>query len=108
MPRKLDFNESQAQDLATCFLGPGWVARYYLAAQTCILSLADPRTMYQADNWRSAFRAAGVKLPYRVTFASTGKHVHQAGGLVCVCKSANFAVRTANALNAYEPDDRGQ
>lgn len=63
---------------------------------------------FSGPTWRAAFRAAGIKLPYRIRYASVGPRVLLGADQVAVCRSASFAVRTAAALNAYEPDARGQ
>jgi hypothetical protein len=40
-------------------------------------------------------------------FSSEGNEVRQRGLVVAVCKSSTFAVRVANALNMYAPNERG-
>jgi len=40
-------------------------------------------------------------------FTSEGNEVKQRGLVVAVCKSMTFAVRVANALNMYAPNERG-
>lgn len=104
-----DFTQSQAEDLAKYFMGSSWTAfmGVGIGDRFLLLDTGSACTFY-APTWRAAFRAAGVKLPYRPRFASIGPRVLFDGEQVAVCKSGNFATRTANALNAYEPDSRGQ
>lgn len=104
-----DFTAAQAQDLARHFLGGiEWIAYIDDMGVPCIIQSVNSGQYYGALSWRAAFRAAGVKLPYRPRFASIGPRVLLGADQVAVCKSANFAVRTAAALNAYEPDAKGQ
>jgi len=105
---------SQSRDLARYFLGPGWSAVFYFYAGREVYELAaGPLSafdglVYAGPSWRSAFRAAGVKLPSRPQFASVGRRIMAGNEEVATCRSGNFAVRTANALNCYEPNSRGQ
>jgi hypothetical protein len=41
-------------------------------------------------------------------FVALGNRVHRGAELICRAKSANMAVRIANALNERPPDRRGQ
>jgi len=40
-------------------------------------------------------------------FRAERNEVSQRGEVVAVCKSASFASRVANALNVYQPNERG-
>ena len=103
----LDFTVEQASDLARHFLGPSWYARL-LCGYAPLLGSAEAGMVHTGTSWRSVFRAAGVKLPYRPKFSSVGKRVVKGDDTVALCSSNSFAERTANALNAYEPDPRGK
>lgn len=97
-----DFTVDQAKDLATYFLGPNW--QTFVVGPNLMLFNLEAHTTYEHSTWR----AAGVKLPYRPRYASVGPRVLLGVDQVAVCKSSNFAVRTAAALNAYKPDAKGQ
>lgn len=105
--RDLDFTEAQAEDLARYFLGRSSSA--CIREDKCIL-IYMKTLVHTASGatWREAFRAAGVKLPYRLKFSNVGRRVVRGADQVAICNSNSFAERTANALNAYQPDARGK
>jgi hypothetical protein len=64
MPTQNEFTEEQANDLARHFLGSQWVAHRF-ADGRCALAAIEPDVHYfSGPNWRTAFREAGVKLPF--------------------------------------------
>jgi hypothetical protein len=106
MPTQNEFTEEQANDLARHFLGSQWVAHRF-ADGRCALAAIEPDVHYfSGPNWRTAFREAGVKLPFRKLYVNVGPRVLLEDEQVAVCKSNTFAQRTAAALNAYQPDPR--
>lgn len=109
MPRNNELTTDQANDLARHLLGPGWRA-YRTPADECGL-VGSPNSSKQwrflADTWRAVFRSAGVKWPARPQFVAIKDRVMLKGECVAVACSITFARRAANALNEYEPDQRG-
>lgn len=109
-PRKNDLSVSQATDLAHYFLGPDWRVFTTLAGERCLTVDTLNQPNYQrhyAYTWRAVFRLAGVNLPVRPQFSPQKDRIMQGDKCVAVACSPNFATRTANALNEYEPDRRG-
>jgi hypothetical protein len=56
-----------------------------------------------------AARASGFMpdLPPRPTFFAKGREVLRRGEVVITCASSTLAARVANALNVYNPNERG-
>lgn len=99
-----DFTLSQAQDLARHFLGESYFASVFEGRKMLTFELGS----FCGPSWRSTFRAAGVKLPFRPKYSSVDHRVVRGDENVAIAMSATFAQRIANALNDYEPDARGK
>ncbi len=105
-----DFTVPQATDLARYYLGSGWFALSKSSGESTFnyMLTSDGAGAFIGKSWRSVFRDAGVKLPYKPRFSSVGKRILRAGDQVAVAVSGNLAERIANALNEYEPGARGK
>ena len=112
MPRKpSNLTTPQANDIARHFLGPDWQARGYLSGGEKCYAVFNPTigSRFLGPTWRTAFRRAGVWQLLKPRPQFTAHEDRLMDGEICVgvLYSRNFAIRTANALNAYEPDRRG-
>lgn len=97
-----ELTTSQAADLARYFLGPGWSVSTLPqpgGGKLCLLVSFPSLKTFQGSGWRSAFRAAGVCLPYRVTFVQVGARVMLGDRLIASCCSNTYAARIRDALN---------
>lgn len=106
---KTELTTAQADDMARYLLGPGWRAYRTPAAECGLVGMPNSKATWRflGGSWRAVFRSAGVKLPVRPKFIASKERVMMKGKCVAVACSSNFAERTANALNEYEPDQRG-
>lgn len=104
MPRNNELTTDQANDLARHLLGPGWRAEGS-SAGCYLFNGNNPKS--GGGTWRAAFRSAGVNWPARPQFVAIKDRVMLRGECVAVACSITFARRAANALNEYEPDQRG-
>ena len=98
-------NRAQATDLAKHFLGPEWIAFEFLGAH--VLQNLKTANYFRGTSWRDAFRAAGVKLPFRPRFTAHSLRVMLEDKAVCTAVSVTMAKRISNALNSYQPGPRG-
>lgn len=87
-PALVKFGDSYHVFSRTQMLGSG--ASYEAALKSAKLLPRKPRRDFEA-----------------VLFAATGCDVSRGSLPVCVARTPNMALRIANALNAYTPNDRG-